>query len=361
MRRLYQSSLIVAIIGLIISFFVFQYGRSATVVDENEQNDENNNVYTYEIAFSLTDDLELEVFANSDQNDINLAIADQMMYFDDAMSVRMVDIIIKGYECKYPLIAGRYPSETQIKNKIPCVVLGKKLKRNTYSRGGNDYIKICGDEYLVTGYISADNSTILDYRTILYYESSGNGVKRELEYYREIPGWTFLMQSDVINEDELLDRLHRILGEDMFNHISIIDGYWHFVSSESVDTEHRNMANIICIFSICMVMLVVYYRLMCRKKEFAIKKAFGYTNLAIVMDVFIELFLCVFFAIVISEIIMTIMNIISKEVIIFRVSNFFQHAVSIVMYVAIVMPALIAVPVFKIVSYNPIKLLLDKR
>lgn len=361
MRRLCQGSLILVIVGLVVSFFVFQYSRSAKVVNRNEQDDEATNSYTYEIAFSVIEDNVVEELSIFDNDNINIAIVDQPMYFDDVMNVRVTDIIMKGYEYKYPLISGEYPTESMIKSNIPCAVLGKKLKRNTYSRNGDDYIKVCGDEYLVTGYISADNSTILDYRTVLYYKTVGDGVKEDLEYYKDILGWFFLAQSDELSEEAMLAELRLSLGEELFNDISIIDGYWHFVSSASVDQEQIDMAYIIYVFSVCMVMLVVYYRLLSQNKEFAIKKACGYTNLTLVMGILTELLICVIVAVGISEIIMTVMNILNDEVIIFRVSDFFEHTVSIIIYIAVVIPVLIIVPVYKIIRYNPVKILLDKR
>jgi hypothetical protein len=343
-----------------VGFFVCQYYQGAQQRDINEETDLNKYTYQYELPISiLGDECSLELLYKANFNEFNISIINQSMYFDDAAGSYMIDIVIYGSDFIYPIVAGNYPTADDIEAGEPCAVLGKRMKQYTFKRDGEDYIRICGDEYRVTGYISADDSVIFDYRTILYYGCLGEGVSQDLTYFKQMPGWVFMAQSNFTDKSSMLRALIGAVESGNYDVLEL-GQYNHFTASRKVSRAYRDVAIVIYMFSIALVVLVVEYRLICRKKEFAIRKAYGYSSLSLLTGVIFELMVSAIIAVAISEVLMVFVNIIEKEAVIFEIRGLMGRIYVITRYLAITLPILIIRPSIRLIRENPIQLLIKK-
>lgn len=356
----YGYSTLYVLVGMIVSFFVFNYYHSAKQIDINEEADRENYHYNYELAVMISgDSFELDSLNYEELDDCNISIVDQMMYFDAAAGCYMTDIVLNGREFIYPIVKGHYPYEEELASNTGCAVIGIKMKKYTFRKNENDYIKICGDDYLVTGYISAVDSVVFDYRTILYYECLGEGVTRDLEYFRDMPGWILLLQSNTL-EAKTMNKILNPNIDDGTYYMSVSDDYEHFTASGTVRKEYKSLSVIVYIFSVITIILVIEYWLICRQKEFAIRKAYGYSSVNLFFRLMGELVFYIVVSIVVSEAIMLILNLIEKEAVIFAVSDFSVRLIFAVRYMAITVPILLLRPAIKLFSDNPIRLLANK-
>lgn len=362
MKRIfrYGYSTVCVIVGLVVGFFVFHYYAGAEQIDINEKTDRSKYEYKYELPIAISgDEYSLELLHKADIEGCSISIVDQLIYFDGAAGSYMTDIVISGREFIYPIVAGHYPTDSELASGEPCAVLGRRMKQYTFRMDGEDYIRVCGDNYRVTGYISADDSAIFDFRTILYYECMGDGVSKDLAYFHDLPGWTFLIQSNTVDRAVMRERVRNVVEEGSYDIIDL-GQYNHFTATRNVDREYKNMAVIIYAFSIFIVILVVEYHLICRKREFAIKKAYGYSTSSLLLGVLIELVAYVLVSIVIAELLMLLFNFVEKEAVIFTVRGFKGRLRVMIRYFAFTLPILMLRPVVKLSRDNPIKLLVSK-
>lgn len=345
---------------MIVSFFVFNYYHSAKQIDINEKADREKSHYNYELAVMVSgDSFESDSLNYKELDDCNISIVDQMMYFDAAAGCYMTDVVLKGREFIYPIVKGHYPYEEELASNTGCAVLGRKMKQYTFRKNGNDYIKICGDDYLVTGYISAADSAVFDYRTILYYDCLGEGVADDLEYFRDMPGWILLLQSNTM-ETQLMNQILKPNFESSTYYMGIADGYEHFTATEAVKKEYKSLSVIVYAFSVIVIILVLEYWLICRRREFAIRKAYGYSSVSLFFRLLGELLFYMLVSIAASGVLMAIFNFIEKETVIFTVRDFFNGFIFIVKYMAITIPMLMIIPTVKLFNDNPMRLFMNK-
>ncbi len=340
---------------LLVSIFMFQYSEEANAIDLREEYD----------ADTLYERNSLPVFAWGDGNmsekiaslrfeDCTMSIVENVFYLDAATSCYMADVIVYGNDYFLPIIKGAYPDKARLSTGAPCAVLGKELYKYTYNQKGKTYIDIHGEKYEVTGFVAAPNSAIYDNRLILFYDCLGDNVRSDLEYYYYSLGFTLIFNSNTISAKAISD----LIETDEYT--NILPGFQRFVESQSIDPQYRKYANLIYIFSIATVILIVHLWMLLRKREFAIKKAFGYSTLRLICEILTELLLMLSIAIALSELGLMIFNLLEHELIWFSSDRLIFRLINIFKYTLITLPALLIVPAITLITHNPVKLLTDK-
>ena len=302
---------ILVTIILAVSVFVFQYHSDAETMDMKEVMDADTLQYTYELTFATAEaDFTMDLF--------------------------------------YDIPSGK-----------PCAVLGKKLYPYTYKRDGIRYVKICGDEYEVTGFVSAENSSIYNHRVVLFSKCLGAGARKDIYYFRDSRGLIIKACSNFITEDEMMEYFKSYVDVPGYG-ISKLYEYNRFLETSSVDEQYRTYASIIYVFSILMVVLIVNLWMLEHKREYAVKKAFGYSNMRLLAEFAKELTALLGAAIVLAESGVLIMAVIEKELILFNEERFMEILICLSNYVLKTLPILLIVPLIILVKENPIKMLVDK-
>lgn len=337
--------------GLALSFFMFCYYDTAKKIDKNESDDiktyQYNNTEAYIVygkEFQL-EDIHYEEFVGC-----NAVVMDTMFYEGNNELPRTADVVMYGDELIYPIVAGRYPTQADLASGESCIVLGKSLKRDTYSRNGRDYIKINGDEYYVTGYVAAENSAIFNHKVILYYECIGSGALRDLEYYKNNAGifLVFFSDTDMSVYTDLFAQYERQYPENLF-----ATNFQSFYSSAAVRSESRKIAILIYAFSSVLVILSIIYWYISNKKEIVIRRAYGYSKGSVILLVLKRVLGLLLLAIVASELFMLFLNQMEGSFSMFSMGDFLWQISVILKYIVVTIPLVLIVPVIRICMDEP--------
>lgn len=262
----------VFIMIFIVAIFMFRYVRDDIHLEGREYRDSLKMQYNNEVAFAINDDsrdiCELEdLFGES----CNISLVDISLFLDDTGYCYISEVVLSdGEECIYPIIKGEYPSDTRLATGKPCVVLGKSLYQYTYTYDGKTYIKICGDEYEVTGYISMEESSVLDHRVLLFYDCLGQGVKEELGYLTKANALVCIVGSSSISKEELGLNAYKVVAS--FDNTFIYNEYYKFVESKKLDVRFISYAKLIFIFSLANMLIFGNFWMLQYRQEIAIKK-----------------------------------------------------------------------------------------
>lgn len=355
-----DSKKVLVTIILAVSVFVFQYHSDAEIMDMKEAMDADTLQYAYELTFATAQpDFTMDLFYNMPMKECTISIIDLSLYMDDFGSSYMADIIISGEDFLFPLYTGSYPTEERLATGKPCAVLGRKLYQYTYKRDNIRYIRICGDEYEVTGFVSAKNSSIYNHRIILFSKCLGEGARKDIYYFRDSRGLVLKACSNFITEDEMMEYFKSYVDVPDYG-ISKLYEYRRFLETSSVDEQYRTYASIIYVFSILMVVLIVNLWMLEHKREYAVKKAFGFSNMKLIAEFAKELIAMLGVAIVLAEGCVLMMAVIEKELILFNEERFMEILICLSNYILRTLPILLIVPLVILVKDNPIKMLVDK-
>lgn len=351
----YGTVTMVALSGFVLSFFMFSYYNSAKRIDINEADDREKYAYNSSVAFvAYGKAFDFECINYEEFAECDVVVADTLFYVGDSDYPRTSDVVLHSDKLIYPLIEGRYPNQQDLESGAPCVVLGKYLKRDTYSKCGKDYIKINGDEYYVTGYIAAEKSTILDYKVILYYQCIGDNAKKDIEYYKNNAGVfiTFNSETDILGYRELLDKYVKLYPDNLSETY-----YDNFKFTDSISADSRKIAVIIYIFSIVVIVLAVVYWYMSNQKEFAIRRACGYSIGGIILLIARRLMVLLGIALLISELIIFRVNWLEKDFDLYNMENYANQITVLLKYIIITVPVVLLFPIIKVCTDKPDALL----
>lgn len=376
------------LIGLVIASIVFHYSIGMSINKELEQDDIIKNSYEYGANITITPLLNLEnnkgkiiddivEFENNIKtiDDCYIYFPDIIAYIDDNYTQSMTDIYVCGNMPKYKIVSGRYPDEEMLKSGNRYVVLGVYKKSLTYNRDGRDYITIEGEEYEVCGYVSADNSRILDNKVILFAGNMGENML-DCMYYQYISGSVFLSYSsdtyfNIYNDIKShIKQTSLSYDEQAFTitalnermQLRLSDGSYSGSFSAAVGTGEYNLfAKFIYIFCIFLVIFVLEFWMLKRKNEFVIRKICGYSNTKIFIMIVKEIFIVMFISLVISEAIMYMFDFLENGISVFYSKQVYYRFVSAVVYVGISMVLTCIYPFIELCIKKPINLLKCKK
>lgn len=357
----YDFSCIFVVIGMVISFLVFSYYSGVNIEENQEIIDREKLRYANEVYIStFGKDFTIESIDCSQFEDINITVTELMMaYIDEMGYCQTSDIVLNTNELKYPLVSGRYPTEKEISSGERVVVLGQQLRRYTNREGGKDYITICGEDYRVTGYLGCEASTVVDYFVINFAGCIGDGLYSDMLLFTDTCGYTIMFQSDIVSDEKIREKINTYMVSQGIGFLEIPESP-KFFAKRGATEENKKYSLLTYMFSIIIIVLVVEYWLICRRKEFAIRKAFGYTSNKLAGRIIVELFVYLIIAVLISEVLLAVFNVIEKRAVFFMVKDFNKRVVNLLLYAGITMSLLMIRPIYKIYTDNPIKMLVDK-
>lgn len=346
-------------IMLVISIFMFRYVREDLHLEQRETRDYYRMEYSNEVSFALSvEQAALGGLTKCFDNNVNISIVDISLFLDDTGYCYMSEIIISGDDYLYPLVKGSYPSESRLATGKPCAVLGKKLHRLTYKKDGKRYIKICGDEYEVTGYISMKESSILDHRLVLFNECLGKGVTDNLNYLADamglicIAGYNYGGQQDL--ENGLADVCQR------YDNTMAYGDYHRFVESEKADKRYISYARLLFVFSLVTLIMFGSLWMLQYRREIVIRRAFGYSVFRILLGLAVRIIVLIIASIISTELIYIIIRYASSDLLIINKGSVCDAVVDYI-YAGIIIITVLMVPItISVLKNNPHKLLLMK-
>lgn len=270
--------------GMFLAYIAFYYGNRMTMALYLEKQDaQAQQIYKYESSVQCIYKCQWEEVADCFQNIRgNVMVTGMPLYVDKMNAEHMVRIFLKQTEKKeYLFIEGGMPENQGVPDSQLCVVLGKDQKRYTERIGEKDYLSICGEKYLVTGYIRAKHSSIYDNAIFLFHNRMGENTKESVDYYASTMGAYFILQSDESDFKRENDQVLSLLAEHEVYTFPIME-YDEWFYSEVLSINYRAYAYLAYLFSICMVVMVVEFWILQRKTEIAIRRIDGFSNIQII-------------------------------------------------------------------------------
>lgn len=322
----YKIHAFVLIFGFCIASVMFSYSTGIMVNKEAEQKDIEAHEYEYAACFFASPTANV-----SDKRDVlmedMLAMLDNAVGTDDIVvrtggfNVNMgahgsclANMVFRGRMPKYHFVKGNFPTEEQLQSDGRYVVLGISKKDAAYIKAGRDYILIQGEEYEVTGYISAEHSRILDNEVLLFYDGVGDSVKKNLLDYYRMGALAFIYESDTDSEayTYMLDYAAHLGGypeekqKERYS-ITVSDFVQGLYSTAAPLPMYGIWAKLIYAFCIILLFYVMDLWMQQRRKEFAIRKACGYSGARIMGLVMGQTAKLLVVAVILSELIISLL------------------------------------------------------
>lgn len=294
-RRISISLFIV--LSIVVSLFAFLYCDIANKIIRDEKKDIDRCKYLVDVPYLVYGDSEIiDSISKANIKNVDIIVNGLTEYVGEIEMPRLIEISMTDSIYKYPIITGRYPNCNDLRNEnTPCLVLGKAMKRYTYRKNDNDYILVNNSEYIVTGYIGLKTSNILDYSVILFYSNVSEEIKKDIYYYGDKMGVMVHFLSDI--SEDAVDEIENNAIDN--NYVRTEDEL--FFASGQKEKIYRIMAMCIYLFSVVLIVLVMYYSYIIRRKEYAIKRTFGYSYFKLLWDIFIVFMIYIFMGVILSQ------------------------------------------------------------
>jgi hypothetical protein len=344
---------------LVVSIFMFRYVREASRLEERELRDFSKMQYSNELAFVITDDdIKLGNLKDFFGEKSNLSAVDIPLFLDDVGYCYTSEIVIKSENYIYPIVTGEYPSQSRLASGEPCVVLGKKMYKFTYSMNGKRYIRICGDEYEVTGYISMPESSVLDHRIVLFDGCLAEGVEDDISYYINAMGIVCIVGYDFGDKTDIQNEINALCK--VYENTALCDGYTRFAESEKIGQKYIIYAKELFLFSLLSLIMFGNLWMLQLRREIAIRRAFGYSLGRIIGGLMVKISIITFLSAMSAEIVIDIITVVSHEMLTLNREYVFDALSDYVFSWGIIVIVLIIPCAFSIIRNNPLKLLVEK-
>lgn len=374
----YKSVSVWMIVIFSVSFVIFYYSIQAKLTGMFEQRDSIENSYKYGCTVLIVPDMELynentdykkylqESLAGYTKTAINISIIDLTLKNDKYGMNMLADIYISGPKPKYPLVSGEYPYDSQIQSSGKYAVLGRSRMKYTYDRNGKKYIDMSGETYQVTGCMSTGRSHFLD-NDIIIYDSDYNGrLWGKMNDYIKMGMVQVVFESDEKSDmDDILLEFQQFLSETSEGTLeaSVISNHENtkITTSYMPRLQYRRWAWLAYVFVIVTTIFTFEYWLMRRKKEFAIKKTFGYSTVRIVACVLLEALTAMLAGTVIGAVLVLTNNGLAEGFLVFNKEIFLYFVLIVGGYIVLTLVLIGIYPVVKLLCVTPVGLLYDKR
>lgn len=261
-------------ICMVLTMIVSFYGVTIYKNAYHEDIEKGENRYRYQTGFSCVIKSVEDIPRLPDGVLCNLKLIDAQTYLDKQNITRPSDIIINFYEDNTPLLAGSFPTKTDVMKDELIVVAGNGIS----SAITDGYIEIFGESYKVVGIAGSKNSVLYDYYLFLYFDCLGDKMFSRImnNPYNE-KGVEFLLQSNVVNTEDIYE-------EYIKNKYPAIKTNVNHLANPSAmpDSDELEFLIMIYVFSFISMSVVVQFWLEQRKQEMQICRAFGYSDSQII-------------------------------------------------------------------------------
>lgn len=288
----YKQSSIAIISGMVIALLGIFYGDFLNQLNRQEQEEIQDFTYQNQYMFSIliNESFEMDSLMELlDQPSITV-MADAISAYVDAKynECWARAVLFPGDGLKYHLCEGRYPTEEELKQGKPVVVLGRAQKPYTYQKDGEDYILILGEEYQVVGYCSGIHTTVLNYTYLFFYPCLGSQLRKELLQAGDTWMLHLVLSSDTKSVNSLYESVKTQLEAQGFQVGELTELPLDYTGAQ-YKTQHKLFSYLIYGFSMFITIVIIQYWIYQRTFEFAIRRIYGYTRFRLLLHIGKEL------------------------------------------------------------------------
>ena len=352
----YPFSTFCIIIGLILAYSSFYYAER---VSKNLFFEKQDTKKIYQYKYNLA----AEIFSDSSLADMRKPFRGQNMtavinevhlYIDDIDEVHLCRVYLQwdSHDCPYDVVSGYIP-DTNMEYTENLVVLGKALKKDTRTRGGNEYISICNEDYQVAGYISSKNSVIYDHSVILFANAIGEHCREEIENQTDenkaLLGLVLLLYSDETDINAWMNN-NRDLIQKYFSVFTIFTDYdvSFGLGSAIRDVGYMKYAYLLYVFSLVILIMIIRFWILERKKEFIVRRIVGYERGQIIRLIAKELAAMICITAIVLFLLQNLLTFINDEDISIQVQIF--NIMFMVVFLMITFTASMIAPIYHIIT-----------
>lgn len=359
-KRVFRKGITALIIfmGFTLSFLMFLYYDTSKRLADAEKQDESIYRYSYgTTAFVFGDDFDLRMINEADFHDCDIIAADLNFFVGEVEMPRLSNVVLTDKPLIYPIVKGHYPKQEELDSKMSCVVLGKGLKRHTYSKDGKDYIKINKEEYYVTGYVAAAHSPILDNIVLVYYKNIGKRATKELLLWKRMMGVNILFQSNLLTTEEINEKLS--VYEKTYSPFFSVstNEYPISFSSHAAEEKYVDIAAVIYVFSLVLIVITINYWYTVNRKEYTIRRAYGYSYVRLVFRMIGEFVVYILVSIIITELVLLLTEVAEERLIFDMMDNIKGHINILGKYIFITLPIIVLAPVHFLTKTEPVTII----
>ena len=263
----------VMIIGIGIAYIIFFYAVDCYTAYRNSMNDirrlsEREGGKALYFGYDGSNEWLMDVFC---EEGISTYFTGVTLHYDKKHVDRLTMIYLNPpSECPFRLVSGAMP-DADCKENV--AVLGKRCKNMTYSRDGQDYISICQEEYRVTGYISEENSTVVDGLVMLFWNQCGGNVKESVDFLAGSP-----MQVCVVFEGGDVEEWyygHSDILDRYADNVRLSDNYMD-VYNLDYNGYYMQLSYLLYAYSLIVLVIIIKYWISVHTEELIVRRIVGY-------------------------------------------------------------------------------------
>lgn len=246
-------------------------------------------IYQNRIQLDVTTINQSDIFTSAglDVTAGNVLLAGKLpLGFQESGLNTISEVILKANEdFLYSMLSGRLPGSLPEDAGKRLVALGRDKYKYAWEQDGKKYVTFEGEVYEVVGVIGSAKSDYWDYKVVFHIGCLGENTLRTIQ---RKGNYTIELSS---NREELQDSYARIYGNIMSvePNAGIASMKIHSTGGSTVDNtlgrENIKVNMIVYIFCILNCMVMSEFWIIQRRKELAVKKAFGMSNLRILAQI----------------------------------------------------------------------------
>lgn len=285
----------------------------------------------------------------------NVILCGKITFFfrEKNVSNRAEVIIKQNEDIPYEMVWGRLPGSEPEDYGRQVVAIGRYQYQYAYQENGRYYITIENEKYEVIGVIGNSNSDYLDYKMVFHINCVGNFL---MDSINDMMNYTVELGSNEQNlEQSYKDVYNNLINKNSNVMIEAkkISGSGKSTLSRTLSKENIKINILIYIFTIICCMLMSEFWIVERKKEFVIKRTFGYGKVRIIMGILeniVELCLISF----VIYICLHIINVDFVKIINYKITLNARTIISLVCVNIISLITTMMYPVYKIINFFPV-------
>ena len=305
LRDIFTS--IILIISLAITIFCsFNVSKYINAAEENKGDLERlynytmrvNEVYKRELSEEELEKLvkrelsDFEEVVDIYKSEICNIICNKSVLIDNSTNRHSLEIVLyQNEEIPYELISGSF----DYSNDELVVYIGKDMRKYIKTIEGKEYMEICGYNFKVAGIIQS--SSVIDYsdKILVFYDNLSKALdSSQLESILGKYNWSINICSNISKENinnarDIIAKRFATTDYSLEIYDSFSEDTTYIYISKLFGSNLSKLSDILCIINVFIILNIWIKQ---KHKEFAIRKAFGFSNIRILMNLLYQFLKC---------------------------------------------------------------------
>ncbi len=358
----YKLTAVFFITGQLIMFFAIFGALGIYNKAQEKENDRLEAMYQERIEMSVITLNKSDIFTEAADKVTagNLLLAGSLVLdvAEAGVNTRAEVLLAVNEELPYKLLEGHIPGTEESDFGKKLVALGRDKYKYAYEEDGKHWITIASEVYEVCGVIGSEKSDYWDYKIVMNIGCIG---EKTLDTIISNRSYTIELSSNIEDINSSYERVYsNIISLAPTSKISskIVKSTGKSTFANTLAKENFKVNVIVYIFCILNSMVMSQFWIIQRKKELAIRKTFGMSNLRIILVIAGNVLSLILTAFIIFIVIISVMWMVNAEIVkwfAFNVVSFIVIIMTIILTAAVIM----IYPIYRIIRFNPAVTLSD--